>query len=82
MPRHAALGAGAESRGRAVSSRLDRALDLLERFVRAAERIAEAADRNVKPAKTPAPKRARTLTDEEVRQRTRAKLTRAGALPR
>lgn len=32
---------GAESRGRAVSSRLDRALDLFERFVRAAERLAE-----------------------------------------
>lgn len=65
-----------------VGERLDRALDLLERFVRAAERIAEAADRDAKPQKAPAPKRARTLTDEEVRNRTRAKLTRAGALPR
>lgn len=62
-----------------MGERFDRALDLLERLVVVAERIAE---RDAKPAKPAAPKRPRELTDEEVRQRTRAKLARAGALPR
>lgn len=72
-----------------MTSRLDRALDLLERIVRAAERIAEAAERGDKPPRTSVPprptlhsKRARTLTDEEVRARARQRLIRAGALPR
>lgn len=72
-----------------MSSRLDRALDLLERIVRAAERIAEAVERGLSPPRTSVPprptlpsKRARTLTDEEVRARARQRLIRAGALPR
>lgn len=39
----------AESRGRAVSSRLDRALELLERLVLAAERSADALERRSRP---------------------------------
>jgi hypothetical protein len=66
-----------------MGERLDRALALAERLVAAVERIADIADRDVKPAKiAPAPKRARALTDEQAREITRCKLTRAGALPR
>lgn len=47
-------------------NRLDRALELFERLVVVAERIADVVDRDNKPAKKPKPQRARRpLTPEE-----------------
>lgn len=64
-----------------MAERLDRALDLLERLVAAAERI---ADRDIKPAKlAPTTKPARSArTREELHGHVREKLRRAGAVDR
>lgn len=62
-----------------MGERLDRALELAERFVAAVERIAEATQPVAKPAAKP-PRPARTR--EQLHDHVREKLRRAGAVDR